>query len=203
MANPGKAHWLAAKYVLHYLKGTSSFGIEYRNDDSISGYADSNFAREPDQRKSHSGMLFLISGGPICWKSQLQKSTALSALEADYMALCLSTREATWIRQLFDELQLEVLAPIVIYGDNQGCQAISQNRRTDARTKHIDIQYHFTRDKIEDATVLLKYCSTQEMVADSLTKPVDVRKFIWCREAMGIKDVVLRVNVGINPTSSL
>jgi hypothetical protein len=178
MANSGQQHWNAAKLVLRYLKGTSSFGIKYSDTSDIVGYADSNFAGDSDARRSTTGLMFLVSSGPVCWKSQMQKSTALPALEAEYMALCGAIRKVTWIYSILKELNLAESKPISIFDDNQGCQAISQNRRTDARTKHIDVRYHFTRDKIEDQTIELKRCETKNMMADFLTKPIDVQKFI-------------------------
>jgi hypothetical protein len=196
MSNPGQAHWLAAKHVLRYLKGTSNFGILYTGDQDVEGFADSDYAGDIDRRKSTTGYVFQMSGGPISWKSQVQKSTALSALEAEYMALCSATREAAWIKELLQEIGARNGNPVCIHGDNQGCQTIAQNRRTDARTKHIDVRYHYTRDKIEDGTVKLKYCSTETMLADYLTKPINVPKFLWCRTAIGVKEICSRGRVG-------
>jgi transposase InsO family protein len=197
MSNPGNEHWSAAKHVLRYLKGTSSFGIVYSSDQDIEGFADSDYAGDLDRRRSTTGYIFQMSAGPISWKSQLQKSTAQSALESEYMALCAATREAAWIKELLRESTNRRNMPILINGDNQGCQAIAQNRRTDARTKHIDVRYHYTRDKVEDGTIALKYCPTDAMLADFLTKPISTAKFLWCRSAIGVKDVGSRGRVEI------
>jgi hypothetical protein len=93
-----------------------------------------------------------MSGGAITWKSQIQKSTALSALEAKSQTLSLSAREAILLRLLLQETGFHTASPILIYGDNQGCQHVASNRKTDARTKHIQVKFHHTQDKIEDGT---------------------------------------------------
>jgi hypothetical protein len=100
---PAKGHWEAAKRVLHYLKGTKTKGILFSTANDLVGYSDSNFAGDPEQRRSTSGVDFTKSGGLITWKNQIQKSTALSALEAEYQALSLAAREATWLRLFLQE----------------------------------------------------------------------------------------------------
>jgi hypothetical protein len=121
------------------------------------------------------GLVFLVSSGPVCWKSQMQKSTALSALEAEYMALCSAIREATWIYSMLKEPTLQNQSRFQYLAIIKGA-AISQNLRTDARTKLIDVRHHFTSDKIEDQIIGLKRCETKNMMADFLTKPIKCAK---------------------------
>lgn len=107
------------------------------------------------------------------------------------MALDLAARETKWLKQFLVELdQHKQTVPITIKGDNQGCLSVANNDRTDRRTKHIDVQYHATRDKLKDGTISLEYCSTDRMVADSLTKPICKTKFEWCRTRMGLVDCI-------------
>ena len=82
------------------------------------------------------------------------------------MALCAAMREAAWMKQLLCELGVRDNEPIIVHGDNHGCQAMAQNRTTDARAKHIDVRYQYTRDRIQDGTVKLEYCRTSTMLAD-------------------------------------
>jgi transposase InsO family protein len=201
MSNPGNQHWAAAKRILRYLKGTMRLGIKYQGSNSVTGYSDSDWAGDSDQRRSTAGNLFMMSSGPVSWKSQRQKSVALSALESEYVALSLATREATWTRNLLAEISSDYNDPIEIYCDNQGALSVAKNRRTDSRTKHIDVRYHYTRDKVEDGTISLNYCATEFMPADYLTKPIDVKKFIWCRDAIGMIDIPLRGCVKVATSS--
>lgn len=150
MSNPGHEPGIAAKRVVRYLAGTATLGITFSGSTGIKGYCDSDWAGEPDHRRSTSGFIFTMSGGPISWKSQRQKTTALSALEAEYVALSLASREATWLKALLDEIDQKPPGQIAIFSDSQGALSVAKNRRTDTRTKHIGVRYHFTRDKIED-----------------------------------------------------
>jgi len=76
--------------------------------------------------------------------------------------------------------------PLLIRADNQSCIALARNPEFHARTKHIDIQYHFIREKVEGGEVALEYCSTKAMVADVLTKPTTRDKHEWCTKALGL-----------------
>ncbi|RAN69375.1 hypothetical protein B5P42_31195 [Bacillus sp. SRB_331] len=192
ISNPGRPHWVAAQRVLRYLAGTCSFGITYHRQEQGSsdlfGYSDSDWAGDPDTRRSTSGFAFMLAGGPVSWKSKLQSSVSLSSVEAEYIALCSAAREAYWLRQLLQEIGFACPQPTVVFEDNRGCVAISKNNRTDARTKHIDVKYHYTRKLVEDRIIDVKPISTKEMVADVMTKSLDTLKFGWCRNKMGIID---------------
>lgn len=190
MANPGREHWTAAKLVLRYLKGTCSWGIKFSNENvPVEVFSDSDFAGDLDQRRSTSGCVCIMSGAPIIWRSQRQKTTAESSLEAEYIALNLASRESKWLKQLLEELPLSNdTEAILIKGDNQGSLSVANNNRTDRRTKHIDIKYHAIRDRVSSGTIRLEYCPTEQMVADFLTKPINKSKFVWCRDKCGITD---------------
>lgn len=189
-ANPGEQHWNAAKRVLRYLSGTRTFGLKYRksNDgrDDLVGYSDSDWAGDPETRRSTSGFVFIMANGPVSWKSKRQRVVSTSSVEAEYVALYGAVREAAWMRTLLCELGFAPAKATPIFEDNNGCIAISKNRRTDERTKHIDVKYHFTRQKVECGDVSIEPCGTAQMIADSLTKPIDTKKFLWCRQAMGV-----------------
>lgn len=192
-ANPGPLHWNAAKRILKYLSGTQTYGIKYSKStngcNQVVGYSDSDWAGDPETRRSTSGFVFCLANGPISWNSKRQRAVSTSSVEAEYVALYGATREATWVRQLLAELGFRQEQPTTIFEDNNGCIAISQNRRTDERTKHIDVKYHFTREKVEQGTIVVKPCRTDQMIADSLTKPIDTKKYLWCRQAMGLVDI--------------
>ena len=95
---------------------------------------------------------------------------ALSSREAEYIAASLATQEAIWLRSLLADLKFVQGKPTIIYEDNQGAVALSKNPRYHARTKHVDIKYHFVRDKFENGEIILTYCYTNDMIADMLTK---------------------------------
>jgi hypothetical protein len=200
--NPGRKHWTAAKRVVRYLKGTSSEGLGFHtNDDKSStlvGYSDSDWAGDVDSRRSTSGYIFLLAGSAISWKSRLQPITACSSTEAEYIALSEATKQAVWLRNLLGELGVLQNGPTIIYEDNQGCISISQNRRSDKRTKHIDIRFHYTRDQIEAERISVKYCTSHSMQADVLTKEPNAPRLTETKGLIGLQsslDSLLRGGV--------
>ncbi|KAJ7297158.1 hypothetical protein O6H91_Y076800 [Diphasiastrum complanatum] len=110
-SNPGWQHWLAAKRILRYLKGTIDWELAYfRDAGSLQGFADGDWGGDLDTRKSTSGFVFLMAGGAITWGSLKQKSVALSTSEAEYMSFCQATKEAMWIRNLMNEWSFQLPA---------------------------------------------------------------------------------------------
>eukprot|EP00253_Pinus_taeda_P025555 PITA_25555 len=114
MAKPCESHWKAAKKVLRYLKGTLNFGIMYTDefDVELAGYSDSDWAGNPDDRKSTTGYMFNIGSGPISWSSKKQPTVSLSSTEAEYKALCSATCEAIWLRRILEDVGETQQAPI-------------------------------------------------------------------------------------------
>jgi hypothetical protein len=101
---------------------------------------------------------------------------ALSTCEAEYIGQTNATKEAIWLKRLFDKVRPELglqAQATVIYYDNQGAIALAKNPQFYARTKHIDIQHYFVREKVNKGLVQLKYIDTNEQVADGLTKALD------------------------------
>jgi hypothetical protein len=103
---------------------------------------------------------------------------ALSTLEAEYMAASEASKEAIWIKRLFDNLRLSSQSPL-IYIDNLGCIQNIQNPRHHERTKHIDIRYHFVRELVENKSVEIQHISSEQNTADILTKslPRDAHEY--------------------------
>jgi transposase InsO family protein len=190
MSNPGSAHWMAVKRVLRYLQGTSQHVLRYGGECNIvlAGYCDADWAGNVDDRRSTTGFTFMLGGGSVCWNSKKQATVALSTTEAEYIAAAQATKEAVWMRQLLADLGYEQVHPTIIHDDNQGCLALIRNPAFHNRTKHIDIQHHFIREKVEKQEVELKFCSTQDMVADILTKGLTKMKHGQFRERLGLHE---------------
>ena len=187
-AKPSKQHWTAIKRVMRYLKGTINFGILYTKQETkdFVAYSDADWAGDLDDRKSTSGYLFKISGGAVSWRSKKQSSVALSTAEAEYIALASTAQEAVWLRQLTTELGNGSAEVTTIFEDNQAAISMSKNPQFHGRAKHISIKYHFVREQVSDGTVRLKYCRTQDMVADILTKGLHRDQFTKLRMISGI-----------------
>ena len=188
-SKPNRTHWMAAKRVLRYLKGTTSHGIIFRGEEpgKCLGYSDADWAGDREDRKSTSGYLFQIAGGPVSWRSKKQDSVALSTAEAEYVALSSAAQESVWMRRLNSELGNPPEGPTTIFEDNQSTIAMAKNPQFHGRAKHIDIRHHFVREQVSDGTIKLTYCPTGEMVADMLTKGLPQQPFCVLRERAGVE----------------
>jgi hypothetical protein len=192
MGNPTAAHIKAAKRILRYLKGTSGWALEYTgNLTEVQGYSDADWGGDLDGRRSTGGYIFNLGSGAISWRSKRQQAVALSTCEAEYMAQTQATKEAIWLRNLMQGFQGKQLATTVLYGDNQGAIAMTKNPQFHGRTKHIDIQHHYVRERVATGEVEWKHVPTAQQVADGLTKPLERRKFEAFRQALGLTDETL------------
>jgi hypothetical protein len=192
-SNPGKKHWTAVKRIFRYLKGTSSLGLSFsRGKSKLVGYCDSDWANDPDDRKSVSGYVFLRAGGPISWKSKAQRSVALSSCEAEYLAAATAAQEAVHLRRLLSSVGQSTNAATILMEDNQGCIALAHNPVHHSRSKHIDLRAHFIREKVSQGVVDLQYVPTHEQLADILTKPLGPIKFAQLRASLQVLPVPMR-----------
>ena len=171
MAKPTSDHSRAALTIVRYLAGTVQYGIRYSGSQpaEVVGYSDANHACDLDTRRSTTGYTFVLHGGSISWNSRLQPTVAVSTAEAEYMAAAASIKEALWLKKLLPELGIPA-ACVHIRMDNQGALKILQHPNATQRSKHIDIQHHFAKERVMRGDVSVEYISTNVMVADSLTK---------------------------------
>uniref|UniRef100_H3GB36 Reverse transcriptase Ty1/copia-type domain-containing protein n=2 Tax=Phytophthora ramorum TaxID=164328 RepID=H3GB36_PHYRM len=192
-ADPCPTHWQALKRVFRYIQGTKTHGIEFQAscNDGLQGYSDADWAGDIESRRSTSGYAFMMNGGCISWRSKKQRTVALSSTEAEYMALSEATQEAVWLKVFLCELgEMASDEAVKIYEDNQGSIALAKNPQFHKRTKHIDIRYHFVREKVEDGQVVLQYVSTTDMLADMMTKAIPATQFSVLRTKLGIQGAI-------------
>ncbi|KAG1655976.1 hypothetical protein FOA52_008677 [Chlamydomonas sp. UWO 241] len=187
MSCPTTAHLEAAKQVLRYVSGTRNFGICYGNSGQLVGFCDSDYAGDPDTRRSTSGIVFILNGGAVIWCSRVQPTVAVSTLEAEYMSASLSAKDALWCRKILPELGLSCNM-VNINCDNQGALKLISNPIATQRSKHIDVIHHFVRDRVSRRDICFHYVASEHNAADILTKPLTLVKFVYCRNLMGIKE---------------
>lgn len=190
--NPSAEHESCLRRVYNYLQGTIYLGLCYQPTSSTGlevhslgflGYSDASYADNTHDCKSTSGYVFKLANGPISWKSRKQPLTATSSTESEYIAYSIATKEALWLRRLLIELKYDSpeTHTVLIYGDNKPAISLTTNPTHHFRTKHIDVPFHFVREQVELATVIIKYLSTTQMPADGLTKPlvgINFQKFV-------------------------
>lgn len=184
----GEAHWNAAKRVLRYLKTTKNYCLTFKKGEDISlrGYVDADWGGDIQDRKSYTGYVFTIGGSIVSWEARKQRCVALSSTEAEYIALSEASKEAIHLRRLLVEFVPQT-GPVLLLNDNQGAQKLVVSPVFHRRTKHIDIRYHFVRNAFEENLIKVEYLSTQEMVADIMTKELGSEKHRRCVERLGLK----------------
>jgi hypothetical protein len=194
MSAPTDVHWTAVKRVLRYLRGTLDVGIQYGGRGEaperqlvLRGYADADWAGNPDTRRSTTGHVFVLNGGPISWCSKQQPTVAQSSSEAEYLCAASAIKEALWLRQLLPALGVTVGGPVPIGVDNQSAIAMLSSPAVSARTKHIDVRHHLVREHVARGKVAIAYVPTEEQPADCLTKALDRAPLQRCCARLGLK----------------
>jgi hypothetical protein len=164
LVEPRHEHWIVAKHVLRYIHGTINYGLRYTasSDIQLHGFIDSNWTGSEEDRKSTSRMCFILGSAMISWDSRKQKSIPLSTVEAEYMAACEACTKAIWLRKLISDLFDQIPESTIIYCDNQSCIRLSEHPVFHERSKHIEIKYYFTQDKVWEGEVKLEYIPTDE-----------------------------------------
>ena len=157
MTDPRHVHWIAAKHVLKYLRGTFRYGLRYTfvGGVRLSGYTDSEWVRSVVDRKSTLGYCFSMGSAMISWSSRKQSSVALSTAEAEYIFASDASKEAIWLRKLLGGLFGDVLEMTVIQCDNQSCVKLSKNPVFHDRSKHMEMRYHYLQDMVQKGAIHL------------------------------------------------
>jgi hypothetical protein len=187
-AQPTTQHWQAAKRVLRYLQETKDKGLVYtrNSDNTLAGYSDSDWASDKGDRRSTTGYFFMLNGNAISWNSKRQKTVAASSCEAEYMALFEAVKEFTWLSKLLEDLG-EPLEKFVVHCDNKSAIELAKNPVHHQRSKHIDIKYHFIRERVQAGAFELQYLQSNEMIADALTKPLHFPAFSKLTKSMKLE----------------
>ena len=179
---------VAVKRILRYLKGTSALGICYKKgtkNEKLVAYSDSDYAGDTDDRRSTSGYVFVLSSGAVAWCSKKQAVVTLSTTEAEFISAAICACQSIWMLRILNHLGW-VQEGCEIYCDNSSTIKLSKNPVMHGRSKHIAIRYYFLRDLSKNGEVELKYCSTQEQLADIMTKPLKLDAFVKLRDQLGV-----------------
>ena len=186
LENPGPKHWQAVKRIIRYLVGTADMKIRYSKSvqdsqvtqgyfsgklpGTVAAYVDADYATCKETRRSVTGYIFLLAGGPVSWNSRKQPSVALSTTEAEYMAAASAVQELVWLKRLQEQLGLLVPKTMVLYEDNQSTIFLSEGQGEHQRSKHIDVKYRYVQERVQAGEVKLEYIRSQNNLADILTK---------------------------------
>lgn len=188
---PKPEDWIAVKRSFRYLVGTKGYGLKFGSSNTTAGYSDAHWGSERD-RKLVGGFVFLLNRGATSWASKKQTSIALSTTEAKYMGMTQAVKEILWLRVLLDKIGgFKHIPPMsTLNEDNQGAIALAHNPEYHARTKHIDIQYHFIRELVTTEKIYLQFCPSTDMIADIITKALPQPTHDKHRQAMGLTNMI-------------
>jgi hypothetical protein len=156
---------------------------------TLHGYVDTDWASNINDRKSTSSFVFMLADGAISWSSKKQGVVALSSTESEYIAGAHAAKEATWLRQLLSNLGHGMSLPMLLHINSQSMITIAKNPEFHDQTKHIDIHYHYLRQKYESDEIALDYTLTHSQPANVLTKGLGCEKHDQFRFWMGMHNV--------------
>jgi len=186
LEHPGEAHWGAVKRVFRYLSGTRNHALTYGGErHELLGFTDADGSSQP-HRRAISGHAFILDGGAISWSSRKQELVTLSTAEAEYVAATHAAKELIWLRRLEGDLSLSTKQATTLLCDNQAAIRLVKSDNYHARTKHIDVRYHFIRDVVARGEASIAYCPTGDMTADILTKALPRWKIVQHSVALGL-----------------
>jgi hypothetical protein len=188
MSKPKKPHLDAVRHILRYVKGTINFGILYKKtkECQMLCYCDADYAGDYGTRRSTTGYSFSLGSGAISWCSKRQPTVALSSTEAEYRSAAMAAQKSTWLKQLLKDLHQPTEYQVRIFCDNLSSVRLAENPVFHVRTKHIEVHYHYIREKVLEGEIEMVPTKTEDQTADILTKSLNKAKFEKFREALSM-----------------
>ena len=174
------------KWIFRYLISTSKVCLSFGGSKpSLEGYTDFDMVGDLNCRKSTSRYLFTFVGGAISWQSKLQKCVSLSTTKAEYIAATETRKEMLWMKRFLQEPNLKQ-RDYIVHCDSQSAIDLSKNTLYHARTKHIDVRYHWIKKAIEEQLFQIRNIHTYENIVDMMTKVITKEKLAQCIKYTGM-----------------
>ena len=179
MSAPTTIHLVAAKRILRYICGTLFHGVAFTLGPlHLSAFTNADWAGDPDDRRSTSGYLVYLGSNPITWSTKKQPTMSRSSTKSEYRALAIASAELCWIHTLLKDLGVFLSQTPVLWCDNVSALAIASNPVFHARTKHIEVDFHFVRERVLRKDLVVKFVSTIDQLADIFTKSLPTQRFL-------------------------
>jgi hypothetical protein len=186
------------------VSATTDYGLFYeaRTELQVHGYIDADWVGSILDMRSTSGFMFSFGSAAVTWSSKKQSTVALSSTEAEYRGVAMAACEVAWLCKLLGDLGLHVDRQVVIYCDNLSSIQLARNPVFHARTKHIEVHYHFIKEKVLAGEIDLIYVSTEDQVADIFTKVLGAEKHRRFRSMLGVMELELSLKGSVEMSSS-
>lgn len=192
MHNPGEQHMSAVMRILRYLKSAPGKGILFaknENQQNVRVYTDADWAGSIDDRRSTSGYFTFVGGNLVTWRSKKQNVVARSSAEAEFRGMALGLCEALWLKLLLSDLGYPPKLPILLYCDNKAACDIAHNPVQHDRTKHVEVDRFFIKEKLDEKILELPMIRSEDQLADILTKAVSSQVFSKVVSKLGMWDI--------------
>ena len=191
MSFPTVDNWAAVEHILCYLKGAPGRGILYSNHghNRVECFTDADWAGSKEDRRFTSGYCVFVGGNLVLWKSKKQVVVSCSSAESEYRAMTQSVCEIMWLHQLLMEVGIKTGVPAKLWCDNQTALHIASNPVFHERTKHIEIDCHFVREKIQLGLISTGYVKMGEQLCDIFTKALSGDRVSCLCNKLGMIDI--------------
>ena len=191
MHSPLQSHWVAVKRILRYLAGTLDYGLHITRTShfDVTAFSDADWGSDTEDRRSVSGHCVFLGGNLVSWKSKKQHTISCSSAEAEFRSLAGVVAEVTWLSALISELRLPQTRVPDVWCDNLSTVMLSANPVLHARTKHVEMDLYFVREKVAQGLIRVKHVPSCDQVADVLTKAISSSKFPVLRSNLKVESL--------------
>ncbi|BFG20722.1 hypothetical protein CerSpe_069960 [Prunus speciosa] len=191
MHQPSEAHMNAVTRIMRYLKAAPAKGLIFSKHTHMDpeGYTDADWAGSITDRRSTSGYFTFVGGNLVTWRSKKQKVVARSSAEAEFRGMAQGVCELLWLRRLLKDLGVKPLKATNLYCDNKSAIEIAHNPVQHDRTKHVEVDRHFIKEKLERGIIKFPFVNSENQLADILTKAVSSKVFHDSLDKLGMRDI--------------
>jgi len=188
---PSKLHYQAVQRILRYIKSSPAQGIFFpkSTDIQLKGFSDPDWASCITSRRSTTGFCIFLGDSLISWKTKKQSTISRSFFEAEYRALATTCCEIQWLVYLLEDLCIKANNVASLFCDNQSTRHMAHNNGFHERTKHLDIDCHVVREKLQHGLFHLLPISSQEQPADIVIKSLNYAVFHKLVTKLGVLNI--------------
>jgi histone deacetylase 1/2 len=186
---PTSVHWSAVKRILRYIAFTLDVGLRIRKTSStlVNAFSDADWAGSIDDRRSTRGFAVYLGSNLISWSARKQATVSRSSTEVEYKTMANATAEVIWAESLLTELGVKFRRPSRLQCDNLGATYLSANHVFHARAKHIEIDFHFVRERVAKKLLEVRFIASNDQVADGFTKALPTHKLEVFRSNLNLE----------------